>query len=162
MNAYNDFCLKISSNQIKKWNLILFAVVFNLLLSLLFSFISHSVLNKTISEGFKNNLGSSLREQAIWIIIVGPFFETLLYQYAIIETANKKLTPFISCIISAFLFGLSHTYNVLYFVFAFITGFIFSTIYYIGSITKRGIFYTFLAHSIYNGIAFILNAVFNS
>lgn len=157
MNLFNNFCLEISCNQIKKCKLILFVVIFNLLMSLFFSSIAHFFFDKEMLEGFKNNFGSTLKEQVLWIVIIAPFFETLFYQYAIIETANKIVNPFISCIISALIFGLSHTYNIFYFLFAVITGFLFATIYYAGSITKRGIFYTILAHSIYNAIAFILN-----
>ncbi|MDR7209340.1 CPBP family intramembrane glutamic endopeptidase [Flavobacterium piscis] len=159
MNLFNNLCLEISCNQIKTWRFILLIILFNLLTSFIFSSIAHFFFNKEILEGFENNFGSSLKEQLFWIVLIVPFFETLFYQYAIIETANKIVNPFISCIISALIFGLSHTYNIFYFLFAVVTGFLFATIYYAGSITKRGIFYTFLAHSIYNAIAFILNYV---
>ena len=160
MNIFSDFCLKISYIEIKKWKLILFAVVFNLTMSFFFSFIAHFFFNEDILNDFKNDFGSKLKDKIIWIIIIIPFFETLLYQYAIIEILNKKFNPLISCIISALLFGLSHTYNIFYFLFALISGFLFATIYYVGSITRRGIFYTFLTHSIYNSIAFTLNLIF--
>ena len=159
MNLFNNFCLKISCNQIKMWKLILSVVFFNLLMSLFFSSIAHFFFDKEMLEGFKNNFGSTLKEQVLWIVFIVPFFETLFYQYAIIEIASKKFTPLISCTISALIFGLSHTYNIFYFLFAVVTGFLFATIYYAGSIIKRGIFYTFLTHSIYNAIAFILNYV---
>ena len=162
MNIFNDFCLKISYNEIKRWKFILFAVIFNLTMSFFFSFIAHFIFNKDILNDFKNDFGATLKDKTLWIIIIIPFIETLLYQYAIIEILNKKFNTLISCIISALLFGLSHTYNIFYFLFAFISGFLFATIYYVGSITRRGIFYTFLTHSIYNSIAFILNLTFSN
>lgn len=157
MYLFNNLCLEVSRNKKKVWNFILLVTLFNLIISFLFSSIANFFFNKEISEGFENNFGSSLSEQIFWIVFIAPFFETLFYQYAIIEITAKRCTPFISCAISALIFGLSHTYNIFYFLITSIIGFLFATIYYMGSITKRGIFYTFLAHAIYNAIALILN-----
>lgn len=157
MSLFNNVCLKISNDKKKTWVFILLIIVFNLMISFIFSSIAHLFFNKEILAGFENNFGTSLREQIFWIVLVAPFFETLLYQFLIIEIAAKRFSPFISCVISALIFGLSHTYNIFYFLSITIIGFLFAAIYYMGSITKKGIFYTFLAHAIYNAIALLLN-----
>ena len=158
MNNFNGYCKKslLFLIDIEKWKLISIGICLNFLFSIFFSQISHFFFDKVVSEGFENNFGTIL-DQAFWILIIAPLFETLFFQYFIIETLNKKFTPCVSCFISALLFGLSHKYNIFYFLFAFFSGIIFSVIYYISSSGKRGIINTLLTHVIYNTIAFVIN-----
>ena len=156
MNQFNNFCIKISHSKISLFKFILFVIIFNLLLSLLFSFITNHFFSRPLRDGFKDDFGSSLQEKALVLIVFIPLLETILFQYAIIETANKKFSPFISCIISAFFFGLIHSYNLFYVIITFIMGFLLATIYNIASINKRGILYTLLTHMLCNAIVFIV------
>ena len=156
MNQFDNFCIKISHKKIRLYKFILFVIIFNLLLSLLFSFITNHFFDRPLRDGFKDDFGTSLKEKALLIIVFIPILETVFFQYAIIETANKKFSPFISCIISAFFFGLLHSYNLFYVIITFIMGFLFATIYNIASINKRGILYTFLTHMLCNTIVFIV------
>lgn len=158
MNNFNGYCKKslLFLSDIEKWKLISIGIGLNLLLSIFFSIVSHFFFGKEVLEGFENNFGTIL-DQVLWILIIAPLFETLFFQYFIIENLSKKLNPCVSCFISALLFGLSHKYNMFYFVFAFFSGIIFAVIYYISSSGKRGIINTLLTHVIYNTIAFCIN-----
>lgn len=73
---------------------------------------------------------SSLLEDFIIVVIVGPVIETLIFQYFIIETLlNSKVAPWICVVVSALLFGISHYYNLAYVLVTTIVGFIFAYYY---------------------------------
>jgi membrane protease YdiL (CAAX protease family) len=160
ISNFNGYCKKvfIFLINIDGWKLILIGICLNFLFSIFFSSIARFFFDEVVSEGIEKKFGT-IADQALWILIIAPLFETLFFQYFIIENLNKKFSPYLSCFISALLFGLSHTYNLYYFAFAFFSGIIFALIYYIGSINKRGIIYALLTHVIYNTIAFIINKV---
>lgn len=145
----NNYLLK--TNRIK---LIFFAVSLNIFFSLIFSFISEKIFNEKISIGFKS-LGT-IYDEIILVILIAPFFETLLFQYSIIEFIRKKFNPFVCCCVSAMVFSLMHTYNVFYFFFAFFSGFLFAYLYYLGNTIKTGILLAFIVHLIHNSIAFLI------
>jgi membrane protease YdiL (CAAX protease family) len=143
--------------KLDKWKLILLAVLINLLNSFFYSFISNIFFETKLSKGFRPF--GSLTEEIILAILVAPLFETFIFQYGVFETFKKKYNSFTCCLISAFLFGLLHLYNGFYFLFAFFAGLLLAYVYYIGSLTKKGILITLLVHFIYNALAVILKNI---
>jgi membrane protease YdiL (CAAX protease family) len=158
ISNFSDYCKKglVFLINIKGWKLILFGISLNFVSSIFFSSVSHFFFDEVASEGIEKKFGT-IADQVLWILIIAPLFETLFFQYFIIENLNKKFSAYVSCFISALLFGLSHTYNIFYFAFAFFSGIIFAVIYFVSSINKRGIIYTLFTHVIYNTIALIIN-----
>jgi membrane protease YdiL (CAAX protease family) len=149
--------LKINNllTKLEYWKIILLAVLLNLVNSLVFSFISNFFLKTKLNKGFIPF--NSLLNEIVLVIIIAPIIETLAFQYGIIETLKNKYKPLTCCIISGFIFGLSHIYNVIYFLFGLISGLIFAYLYFIGGSIKKGIILVFSTHLIYNSLALILN-----
>lgn len=97
-------------------------------------------------------------------VIFGPLLETAIFQFLPIETyfkfsksqsVNKKWATIIA---SSIIFGVTHNYNILTMIDAFIAGIIFATIYfYFKEEGMSGFFFTFLIHSMFNTYAFILD-----
>ena len=117
-------------SKINKYKLVFFAIVLNFLFSLTFSFVSEIIFKKKHLKGFKN-LGS-LSDEFVLAVLIAPLCETLLFQYAVIEVIRKKIDPFVCCCISATIFAIMHTYNIFYFIFAFLSGLLFAYLYFIG------------------------------
>ncbi len=140
--------------KINRFKLVFFAVVLNFLFSLIFSYVSDVIFEKKLLYGFKN-LGS-LYNEFILVILIAPLFETLLFQYGIIEIVRKKFTPLVCCSISALIFALMHTYNLFYFFFAFLGGLLFAYLYFIGKSIINGFLLAFSVHLIYNCIVFLI------
>lgn len=140
--------------QINKFKLIILAVITNLIISLLFSFISNIVFGEKSLNGFKN-IGS-LSNELVMVVFIAPLFETILFQYGIIEIVRKRFNPFVCCCISSFVFASMHTYNVFYFFFAFLGGLLFGYLYFIGKSVKMGILLVFFVHIIYNSLVFMI------
>ena len=62
-------------------------------------------------------------------VILAPVFETFLFYYLPFEFLNKYLKPEYLVVIVPFLFGLQHTYSVVYIIIGIIVGFIFAVYY---------------------------------
>ena len=75
----------------------------------------------------------SLISVAIFVVLIGPFFETFIAQLLPIEIINNvlktKYKKTISILISSILFGIAHYYNTCYILFAFFMGVVFALIY---------------------------------
>jgi membrane protease YdiL (CAAX protease family) len=108
-----------------------------------------------MKEGFLNF--KSAREAFLVGVLLAPFLETLIFQAAIIETVKKRMSPFFSCSLSAFIFGSIHFYNIFYFIYAVAAGFLFAYLYFIGSVSKKGFILTLIAHMLCNLLAFIFS-----
>lgn len=144
--------------KLENWKIIVFVVLLNLVNSLFFSFICNFIFKTKLDKGFIPF--HSLLNAILLAIIIAPIFETLVFQYGIIETLkNKKYKPLTCCIISGFFFGLSHTYNIYYFFFAFFSGLLLAYAYHLGSLRKKGFLIVFLAHLSYNSVAVLLDYV---
>lgn len=141
--------------NINQYILVCIFAIFNLLISFLLSVIS-KVINGNSFSADTHKFGN-LYEEFILVVLISPLIETIIFQLIIIELLYNKFRKDLICIISAFIFGCSHLYNFLYFVFAFIMGFAFAYLYILGKKKDSGIKYVFLSHLIYNLIAFILN-----
>lgn len=134
--------------------LIILSVLANLFFSIIFSIISNSVSESKLTNGFRDF--SSIYQEIFAGIIFAPIFETLIFQYLIIEYFVKRKSVVVSCLISALTFGLFHTYNFFYFLFAFASGFLFAALYIIGKERRKGIIIVLFSHMIYNLVVFIL------
>ena len=96
--------------------------------------------------------------QLLTSVVLGPIFETLLFQVLIIEALRSfKVSDIYSILISSLLFALSHSYNISYMIVTFIPGIIFA-LYYIGLRRRRdwfvSAFFVFAVHSLYNLFVF--------
>jgi len=130
-------------------------VLLNLSLSILVSFISNYFFDSPLTEGF-TEFGSHW-EAFLLAVVIAPFLETLVLQYAIIETAKKSMSTFFACLLSALIFGLLHFYNWFYFVYAILAGLLLAYLYIVGSLSKNGFLMTLIAHVLHNSTVFILS-----
>ncbi|RYF84572.1 MAG: CPBP family intramembrane metalloprotease, partial [Chitinophagaceae bacterium] len=85
-----------------------------------------------------------------------PLLETLIFQYAIIETCRKKYHPMVCCLISATAFSVFHFYNPIYVIYAFFAGMMFGYFYFIRTTVWRGVLLVFFAHFFYNSLVFLV------
>jgi len=97
----------------------------------------------------------------IIIILIAPFLETLVFQYFPFWFMQKwiwlKTKKGLYIIVSAMLFGLSHTYSLSYIIMAFSVGLILAYIYFFYSKTTKLAFWsTTLIHSLRNGFSFLI------
>lgn len=131
-------------------------LIFHLALSLLVNLYDSRIL-----ETFEEN--TPLTEIFVLSVIIGPFIETLLFQYLIIELlySFKKVKQNIIIIISAVAFSLIHNYNLTYIFVSFIAGLIYASYYlYLKNIKKKYPFiYIWVLHALYNFTVFILGDV---
>lgn len=116
----------------------------------------------------KNTEFTSLEQKSklysfIMSVIIGPLFETLIYQLLIIEVTqliikNNRIAFIISILISTFAFALGHTYTFYYFILALYVGALLAIAYYVAREKKNNpLFFVFALHSINNLIAYILH-----
>jgi membrane protease YdiL (CAAX protease family) len=99
-------------------------------------------------------------------VLIGPLFETIIFQFGIIEIVllieKSLIFEFIAILLSSTLFGLSHNYNTYYMVFAIIMGVIFGIIYVIAKRRKdtSPFFIVYIVHFFSNLISSLYNYVF--
>lgn len=137
------------------------------LLSVFFS-ICFSVLAEFLNPGATTRVDfykDRIIDKFIVLIFIAPFLETLLLNYLPFKVLNKfKCNNCLIIIISSLIFSLLHNYSCVYMIFAFFSGLIinsFFMIIYKQSDEIISSFYTFLLHSLYNLIIFLLNDIFN-
>lgn len=99
----------------------------------------------------------SFNDLVILIVLINPFFETLIFQ-DIIYKIFKNLNINIVTLISSALFGLIHLGNIYDFIIAFLVGIIYMQLYITIKIYKNRspLLYVFLVHSLHNLIALII------
>ncbi|UUC46415.1 CPBP family intramembrane glutamic endopeptidase [Flavobacterium cerinum] len=108
--------------------------------------------------------GKSLILVFFLLVVVAPVVETFIFQYGIIELCllvRSKYNKQIALFVSALLFGLSHSYNIIYIVFATIMG-VSLAFYYLcfrKYETKYAILAVMILHALLNGITFFFNYV---
>lgn len=115
------------------------------------------IINPNIG-GPSNIINLSISNQLLFLVIIGPLFETFLFQHLVIIFFNKIINNhIIITIISAILFGLSHYYSIFYMFYSFILGILLAYSYIIYfKYKKQSPFITvFIIHLLRNLIAFI-------
>lgn len=145
--------------NLRSWELIVFVIVLNFLNNYIF-FVISNFLNISLNKGFNNNY--TFNEKIVLFIIVAPLIETLLFQYIVIEIFKSiKIRLKYCCILSAFVFASMHLYNIFYFLYAFVGGLMFAFLYTRGKNQKYAMLLPLIAHTIYNGIVFIIKTYFS-
>lgn len=136
----------------KPWQILLF-VVANLVLSYAASAFSLLIYG----EGLENPISrETVFKQFMTGVLLIPLLETLIFQYAIIESIRGKLRLRYVAIISAACFSLTHLYSTPYLLYAFFSGLIMSVLYFLQESTLRSFGMVWLAHLLFNLLAFLL------
>jgi hypothetical protein len=149
------------TKQLSSWKvvfLVVLAVVVNLLVTALFSFV--------LFPGHKAGLAM---EQDIYyfltIIILAPFLETLLVQRGIINYILKKWPTelLMACLISSLVFAAFHHYSIPYIIKTFFSGFIYGTLYIsVKQKNENAFLATLIAHAVFNGLGFFITLLLRS
>ncbi|BEP29316.1 CPBP family glutamic-type intramembrane protease [Helicovermis profundi] len=103
------------------WIFIIFSVVFSfIIVVLIYPIVTYVFPNIQQSNGSVNLIDSTFFYKIIVGSLIGPLIETLIFQHLVIKFLKK--TKYISknklliCIISGILFGISHSYDMLYII----------------------------------------------
>lgn len=136
---------------------ILFSIFLSFILTYLFSFFNEKPIHSEIVNNY------STLKSFIFRVLIGPFFETLIFQALIIEflTYHLKIkTLIIPVLISGIIFGSLHYFNNLnatYMLYSILLGFMFALIYLIAKKRKdiSPFFITFICHFFINFISFV-------
>ena len=109
-------------------------------------------------DGLKNHTMDTIspNNQFLVAVILMPIIETLIFQYALIESIRQRVQPLYACFLSAFAFALVHFYSVYYFLFALISGLIFAYLYLLDRSVIKGTLLVLTAHILYNLLAYIV------
>ncbi len=137
--------------KINKIVLLISVVILNLTISLFFS----EILFPDFKGGFEYE---SLIQAFLILVILVPFLETLIFQHFVIRWVFKKFPGnfLLACLLSTFLFAISHSYSIHYILKTIFSGFLYSLMYLVFfKANSRSIAYVILAHSIYNLISVI-------
>ncbi|MEP7109171.1 MAG: CPBP family intramembrane glutamic endopeptidase [Ferruginibacter sp.] len=102
----------------------------------------------------EDNAGPDIKYWLLIITIV-PVIETFLFQYGIFKICNRiqatKRNNGLIILISAFIFGLMHTYSIGYMIFGFSMGIVLAYVFYFYSHHPRKAFWTTsLIHALRN------------
>lgn len=149
------------TKQFSNWQtvfLVLLAIVVNLLITSLFSFVL-----------FPGHKAGPVTEPDIYffltIFILAPFLETLLVQSGIINyILNKWPTEFLmACLISSLVFAAFHYYSIPYILKTFLSGFIYGTLYIsVKQKNENAFLATLIAHAVFNGLGFCITLLLRS
>ncbi len=147
--------LLLSFGRISTPLLIVMTWIFNLALSLVFAFIIHKTGN-SFNLNFKPF--DSMQEEMLLVLVFAPFFETVFYQYFLIETIlyfsqliSKRESLILAILIPALIFAMSHTYNYAYVAHTLIGGMSLNLLFVLVKLRKQNAFIcTGIAHALYN------------
>lgn len=92
----------------------------------------------------------------VFVSVLGPFCEELVFRYSLIQLFEKKFSKVTCIILSSFFFGLIHviqTFDMLYLLLYMSLGIVLAYFYYR---YNKNIWITIFAHVIYNSISVIL------
>lgn len=145
--------------QIPKQKNWLYFLVFFLIDSLLGFLVTNAL--DYFSPDFAYNTFAENVPLLLWFItgVIGaPLFETIVFQFAILELLTKwKVSASISIMISTFIFSLFHDYNITYIIYILLCGWVLP--YYYMALRHQGkynkILLVFLLHVLGNFIAFL-------
>lgn len=151
--------------NLKKNNFIITCILTVILISHISSklILSNSLDKGILTSPFFEN--ESLIYIFTIVVILAPLIETFIFQFFIIEILlhlNKsKINKIIIITTSSLLFGLSHYFNVHYFIFGVIFGILLSSCYLLAKIRKdiNPFLLTLLVHASYNGFVFFINEI---
>lgn len=139
-------------SKISITRLIVIAYSINLFVAILFGYVLFPEENTN-----PNNMSASLFFFAG--VLFGPFLETWLVQYTIMEYGykwTKKYGPGI--IVSIVVFSVLHHYSVPYMLKTLVTGTVYTSVYFVCMIRKwNGFLWTSIVHMLYNLTALIIN-----
>jgi len=111
-----------------------------------------------VENGLEN---MSFPFKLILLILIAPLFETLVFQFAIIEIVKKiSKNSIIAILMSALVFASTHFYDFYYVVSALIVGLLLAIFYLTYKNRTFAFFSVFFVHSINNLIVFIDNTFF--
>lgn len=156
--------LLFSFRRISTPLLIVLAFVFNLILSLIFAFLSHKA-GYTINANFMPL--DSIKEELLVVVLFAPFLETIVYQYFLVDVTLyltqlifKKESIILAILIPAICFAMSHMYNYIYVANTLIAGLSLNLFYVLVKLRKQNAFIcTVIVHSLYNLCVFALRHI---
>lgn len=137
-------------NRVK---LITLFVVINGVNSLTFSALAYFITGNGLTNHSFDNIDPL--NQFLMAVLLAPVLETLIFQYALIESIRQRFHPLYSCFISTFAFALVHLYSVYYFFFAIISGLIFAYLYLLEKSVIRGSLLVLTTHILYNLLIYL-------
>ncbi len=139
--------------SLNKAQLIILFVVINTLNSLLFSAVAYFITGIGLRNHSIDNM--SAINQFLIAVILAPVIETVIFQYALIESIRQKIQPLYACFFSALAFAFVHFYSVYYFLFALISGLIFAYLYLLEKSVIKGSLLVLTAHILYNLLIYL-------
>lgn len=105
---------------------------------ILYKIISAVIVNAFAEDSFEHlsadNINSpfDLFVKFFSIVVIAPFFETVIFQVLPIETMIKfKTKPLLAVLLSSVIFALAHSYNIVYIITVFPLGFVYCYYYYL-------------------------------
>lgn len=137
-----------------------------MVISLCYIYSASLLIHAYYPEPDKPNSGPYLILKFGAAVLFSPLVETLIFQHWLLRFSYKKLPSKLkrkrwsmAIFISALLFGLGHTQNAYYVIFAFIMGILLASTYVLFYIRKdmNPILAVFLIHAMVNLVGFILD-----
>lgn len=142
---------------LNKVRLIALFILINSINSISFSMLSRLFTNGGLRE--KAVGGMSAINEFLLAVILAPIIETLIFQYAIIETVRQKTRPIYACLLSATAFALLHSYSIFYFLYALVSGLLFAYLYYLEKSEWKSFVIVLSAHCLYNLLTFMVKFI---
>jgi membrane protease YdiL (CAAX protease family) len=129
------------------------------------SYIIHKLTGEILGKQNTNSITIDF-SSFIFVIIIVPIIETLIFQWLIIyqtyESYNKENKKQLAVLLSSVVFGLSHSYGFYYFFVTIFAGFLLARSYcYFTERTNRlsAIIYVTIIHSLSNLLVFIMKTL---
>jgi len=137
------------------YSLLIIDNIYNLSISYIINYFDSSLTETLEFSDF------SLNEIFFLTVIIAPLFETLIFQFLIIELLYFfKVKNNSIIIISTVLFAISHNYNIVYILAIIFPGLMYATYYlYLKINKKNGFILIFSLHAFSNLISFIIGDV---
>ncbi len=143
--------------SLERMNMALYIGIFVALkvsLNYLSKLIDVNVSGEPIAKGFFDF--GNIYAAFFLIVILAPLIETYLVQYLFFKNLTGRLPQWAIILLSAFVFGLLHHYNIGYILYAFLSGLLLSVSYSF-RLHSNPFVCTALIHSVYNLIGFAIN-----
>lgn len=129
-------------------------VAIKLLVAYLFSLVALEFLGRSIMSDTPE--WGTRTQSFITIVLLGPLAETYFCQHLFFKYLPRYLSGGGIILLSAIVFGLLHSYNSVYVLYAFFSGLLLSLSYYY-RLNSHPFVIVYLIHSIYNLLTFLLN-----
>lgn len=138
---------------LSKVKLIALFILLNTLNSFSFSMLAYFVTGVGLRNHSISTMGA--QDELLIAVVLAPILETVIFQYALIESIRQKIKPLYACFVSATAFALVHCYSVFYFLFAFISGLIFAYLYYLEKSVLKSFLLVLSTHFLYNLLVYL-------